>query len=50
MGGVESSLWDFQDKIKELGHFYTGYKNIDELKHHFNQQLEKLQELNISQR
>ncbi|MGC4102101.1 hypothetical protein [Ferruginibacter sp.] len=36
------SLWAFQEKLKELGHFYTVYKNIDELKFKFNQQLEKL--------
>ncbi len=36
------SLWAFQDKLKALGHFYTPYKNVDELKFHFNRQLEKL--------
>jgi hypothetical protein len=36
------SLWAFQEKLGELGHFYTLYKNIDELKFKFNQQLEKL--------
>lgn len=36
------SLWAFQDKLKALGHFYTVYKNIDELKFKFNQQLDKL--------
>lgn len=36
------SLWDFQEKLEELGHFYTIYKNIDELKFKFNQQLDKL--------
>ena len=25
------SLWAFQEKLGELGHFYTLYKNIDEL-------------------
>ncbi len=28
--------------LDELGHFYTRYKNIDELKLHFNHQLDKL--------
>ncbi len=36
------SLWAFQEKLDSLGHFYTLYKNIDELKFKFNQQLEKL--------
>lgn len=36
------SLWAFQEKLDKLGHFYTVYKNIDELKFKFNQQLEKL--------
>lgn len=37
-----NSLWTFQDKLKELGHFQTAYKNTDALKFHFNQQLDKL--------
>ena len=36
------SLWAFQEKLNDLGHFYTRYKNIDGLKFHFNQQLDKL--------
>lgn len=36
------SLWAFQEKLDKLGHFYTVYKNIDELKYKFNQQLDKL--------
>lgn len=36
------SLWAFQEKLNELGHFYTIYKNIDELKFKFDQQLDKL--------
>ena len=36
------SLWAFQEKLKTMGHFYTVYKNIDELKYKFNQQLDKL--------
>ena len=36
------SLWAFQEKLGSLGHFYTVYKNIDELKFKFNQQLDKL--------
>ena len=37
-----TSLWAFQDKLDALGHFYTRYKNTDELKLHFNRQLDKL--------
>ena len=36
------SLFAFQDRLDALGHFYTVYKNIDELKFKFNQQLDKL--------
>ncbi len=36
------SLWAFQDKLGTLGHFYTAYKNVDELKFKFTQQLDKL--------
>jgi tetratricopeptide (TPR) repeat protein len=36
------SLWAFQEKLSVLGHFYTVYKNVDELKLKFNQQLDKL--------
>ncbi len=35
-------MWAFQEKLNTLGHFYTLYKNIDELKFKFNQQLDKL--------
>jgi hypothetical protein len=36
------SLWAFQEKMSSLGHFYTVYRNVDELKLKFNQQLDKL--------
>ena len=36
------SLWAFKEKLAGLGHFYTVYKNTEELKLHFNQQLDKL--------
>src|SRR5580693_2284277 len=36
------SLWAFQEKLSSLGHFYTVYKNVDELKFKFNHQLDKL--------
>ena len=36
------SLWAFQDNLKALGHFYTVYKNVDDLKLQFNQELDKL--------
>ncbi|MGH8548502.1 MAG: hypothetical protein ACRERU_07870 [Methylococcales bacterium] len=37
-----TSLWAFQEKLDGLGHFYTVYKNIDELLFKFNRQLDKL--------
>ena len=37
-----NSLFDFQDKLKELGHFQTKYKNIDDLKYQFSTQLRKV--------
>ncbi len=36
------SLWAFQEKLSALGHFYTVYKNVEDLKFKFNQQLDKL--------
>lgn len=36
------SLLTFKKGLKTLGHFVTVYKNVDELKLHFNGQLEKL--------
>lgn len=36
------SLFAFKKKLKALGHFYTAYQNIDELKFKFNRQLDKL--------
>ena len=36
------SLWDFQKKLGELGHFYTEYESIDGLQRHFRDQLDKL--------
>ena len=37
-----TSLWAFQEKLDALGHFYTVYKNGDDLKFKFNRQLDKL--------
>lgn len=37
-----NSLWDFQDKLKELGHFQTEYDSTNDLHCHFGEQLEKL--------
>ena len=39
-----NSLWAFQDKLSKLGHFYSVYDNIEHLKRHFGDQIEKLQE------
>ncbi|MBE7174300.1 MAG: hypothetical protein INR73_27250 [Williamsia sp.] len=36
------SLLTFKEKLKELGHFFTSYKSVEELQLKFNQQLEKL--------
>jgi hypothetical protein len=36
------SLWAFQTKLRDHGHFVTAYKNVDDLKFQFNQQLDKL--------
>jgi hypothetical protein len=36
------SLWAFQEKLSALGHFYTVYKNVDELKFKFNQRLRRV--------
>jgi len=37
-----NSLWDFQEKLSELGHFYTEYEGIEHLKLKFREQLDKL--------
>src|SRR5208282_533887 len=39
-----NSLLDFKEKLKELGHFNTVYKNLDDLKFKLDQQLNKLVE------
>jgi hypothetical protein len=36
------SLWAFKERLDDLGHFYTTYSNIDDLKFKFGQQLDKL--------
>lgn len=36
------SLWAFQEKLKNLGHFHTGYDNTEHLKRQFRDQLDKL--------
>jgi formylglycine-generating enzyme required for sulfatase activity len=35
------SVWDFKDRLKNLGHFWTKYDNIDGLTNHFYGQMEK---------
>jgi hypothetical protein len=37
-----NSLWDFQQKLSDLGHFYTEYESIPDLKLRFRGQLEML--------
>ncbi|HIK44261.1 MAG TPA: hypothetical protein IGR64_05155 [Leptolyngbyaceae cyanobacterium M65_K2018_010] len=36
------SLWAFEDKLKELGHYKTEYHTIEGLREHFSNQLDKL--------
>jgi small GTP-binding protein len=36
------SLWNFQDKLTNLGHYHTNYTSIEDLKLQFQQQLDKL--------
>jgi HEAT repeat protein len=38
------SLWAFQKQLEDLGHFKTVYRNIEELKLNFGQQLSRLAE------
>jgi hypothetical protein len=39
-----NSLWDFQEKLSELGHFNTEYTNLQDLQLQFRRQLDKLLE------
>ena len=39
-----TSLWNFQAKLDSLGHFRTGYDNIEHLKRQFGDQMDKLLE------
>jgi len=39
----EQSLLAFKDRLSQLGHFFTVYKNIEGLQLHFMEQLEKLE-------
>lgn len=36
------SLWDFQEKLGKLGHFYTQYNDIEHLKRQFRDQIDKI--------
>ncbi|MCC8995662.1 MAG: leucine-rich repeat domain-containing protein [Nitrosomonas sp.] len=36
------SLWKFQEKLKKLGHYWTSYNDIEGLKRHFRDQLDKI--------
>jgi internalin A len=42
MQGDLNSLWDFQKKLRDLGHYPTHYTSIEDLKLQFEQQLDKL--------
>ena len=37
-----NSLWAFQEKLNKLGHHYTRYNNIDDLKVQFSRQVDKI--------
>ena len=37
-----NSLWEFQAKVQQLGHFYTPYENIQDLKLRFRDQLDEI--------
>jgi internalin A len=39
-----TSLWAFKKKLSKLGHFHTGYDNIEHLKRQFRDQLDKMLE------
>jgi hypothetical protein len=40
--GDLNSRWDFEEKLKNLGHYPAYYKSIEDLKLQFQQQLDKL--------
>ncbi|WP_350131917.1 COR domain-containing protein [Nitrosomonas sp.] len=46
IGSIDKSalqtLWKFQEKIEAMGHFWTRYSDIEHLKRHFSDQLDKL--------
>jgi hypothetical protein len=42
-----NSLWAFQEKLRNLGHFHTPYENIEHLKRQFSDQLDKLLASNL---
>jgi hypothetical protein len=46
---IGDDVKNFKTKLDSLGHFYTVYKNIDELKLKFGQQLDKLVDNNFIQ-
>lgn len=40
--GALISLWDFQDRLSDLGHFHTEYISIHDLQNKFKRQLDKI--------
>ena len=38
------SLWNFQTKLSDLGHYHTEYKSIEDLQKQFRDQLDKLRD------
>ncbi|MEM6700740.1 MAG: hypothetical protein AAF599_20210, partial [Bacteroidota bacterium] len=37
------SLWAFQDKLDELGHFYSSYNDFNDLWNQFNKEIDRLE-------
>jgi hypothetical protein len=40
--GAESSLQEFKNKLENLGHFYSPYKDFNDLWNQFNKELDRL--------
>jgi len=41
------SLWNFQKKLSDLGHYHTEYKSIEDLQKQFRDQLDKLRDAGL---
>jgi hypothetical protein len=45
---IDLSLTNFQQKLKDLKHFYSAFANVDDLWNQFNKELERLQQDHFS--